>query len=113
MIGGLVARHTVEIVRPTFTESGRGNQVADWENATRVESRGWAVDAGDTTENLDGRESTTAQWTIRGPFGADVRPSDHVVLLGIECEIVGDVLRQPGVTASTSHTILRLRNVTG
>lgn len=113
MIGGRVARHTIVIVRAPLVDDGRGNQIPDWGNATRRDSQGWAVDAGDTTENLDGRDSTTATWTIRGPYAVDVVATDHVELLGVECEIVGAVLRQPGPSERTSHTILRLRSVTG
>lgn len=113
MIGGRVARHTITITRAPLVDDGRGNMTADWANATSSPSEGWAVDAGDTTENADGRDSTTAQWTIRGPYGADVVASDHVTLLSVECEIVGAVLPQPGPTPGTSHTILRLRSVTG
>jgi hypothetical protein len=113
MIGGLVARFEITVIRPSFVDDGRGGQVEDWNNATRTGSAGWAVDAGDTSEDLDGRSSTTAHWTIRGPFAADVRATDHVGLFGDECEIVGAVLRQPGPSTMTSHTILRLRRVTG
>lgn len=113
MIGGLVARHTIQIVRAPVIDDGRGNETEDWPNAVDTPSKGWAIDAGDTTENQDGRDSTTAEWTLRGPYAAEVRSSDHVKVLGVECEIVGAVLRQPGPTPRTSHTILRLRSVTG
>ena len=113
MIGGLASRHTVDIIRGTEVDDGRGGTIIDMSSATRTPSEGWAVDAGDTTENVDGRDSTTVHYTIRGPLTADVRPADQIDLFGIDHEIVGGVLRQPGPTPRTSHTILRLRSVTG
>lgn len=113
MISGLVAQHTIGVVRAPIIDDGRGNEKADWPNAVTTPSEGWAVDAGNTAEDLDGRDSDTAEWTIRGPFAADVRPTDRVELFGVRCSIVGAVMRQPGATDLTSHTILRLKNVAG
>lgn len=113
VIGSLVARHTIGIVRAPLVDDGRGNEKADWLNAVTTPSEGWAIDAGNTAEDLDGRDSDTAEWTIRGPFDADVRPTDRIDLLGVRCSIVGAVMRQPGPSDLTSHTILRLKQVAG
>lgn len=113
MILGMVARHIIGVVRAPMVDDGRGNEKADWSKATTTPSEGWAIDAGNTVEDLDGRDSDTAEWTIRGPFDADVRPTDRIDLLGARCSIVGAVMRQPGPTDLTSHTILRLKQVTG
>lgn len=113
MIGGLVAQHTIGIVRAPIVDDGRGNETPDWSAAVTTPSAGWAIDAGNTAEDLNGRDSDTAEWTIRGPYAADVRPTDHVELLGVTCTIVGAVMRQPGPTSLTSHTILRLKRVDG
>ena len=113
MIGGTVDRHTIGVVRAPMIDDGRGNPKADWKNATVTPSEGWASDVGNTAENLDGRDSETAEWTLRGPFAADVRASDRIDVLGVRCTITGAVMRQPGATDLTSHTILRLKRVDG
>jgi hypothetical protein len=107
-------RHTVIVKRPVMVDDGRGNTVVDFTDATSTPSDGWAIDAGNTTEDNDGRDSDTAEYTIRGPFTADVLPFDHVLMLGLpEMEIVGAIMRQPGPTSLTSHTILQLKQVDG
>lgn len=113
MIIGTVASHTVQVVRAVMVDDGRGNESPSWGSASKTPSEGWAIDAGNTAENLDGRDSDTAEWTIRGPFNADVRPTDRIELLGATCSIIGAVMRQPGATDLTSHTLLRLKQVTG
>ena len=113
MIGGPVARHTVTVIRAQSTPDRRGDAERDWEHAARTGIPGWAVDAGDTADLTDGRTGSSASWTIRGPFNADVVPSDRIELLGVECDIDGEILRQPGPSALTSHTIIRLTRVEG
>lgn len=109
----MVARHTVGVVRAPIVDDGRGNAKSDWKNAIVTPSAGWAIDAGNTAENFEGREADTAEWTIRGPYAADVKPTDRIDLLGVRCKIIGAVMRQPGPTALTSHTILRLQQAAG
>lgn len=108
MIGGLVARHTITVQRAPIVDDGRGNETADWSVATETASSGWAIDAGDTAEDLANRDGTSASYTLRGPWSSDVRGSDRVALFGEVFEVVGEVVRQPGPTEATSHLIVRL-----
>lgn len=108
MIGGRVARHTLTIRRAPLVDDGRGNEVHDWEDSSDTESPGWAVDAGDTTEDLDNRDGSSVSYTCRGPIDADIVGSDRVVLFGDVFEVTGNILKQPGPTARTSHAIVRL-----
>ena len=107
MIGGRVARHTLGILRAAETSDGR-RTVRDWPNATTTPSPGWALDVGDTAVDNAQREGGSVAYTARGPFDADVQQTDRVVILGETFLIDGAVVRQPGPTARTSHTILRL-----
>lgn len=113
MIGGVVARHTIEILRAPLIADDRGNEDRDWENQTITESHGWAVDAGATTEDIANRDGSSIEYTLRGPYAADVLSSDRVRLAGDVFLINGAVMRQPGPSALTSHTILRLEKWDG
>jgi hypothetical protein len=113
MIGGLIARHPLTVIRAEATEDRRGDVQRDWATATRTTSDGWAVDAGDTTDLDDGRTGSDVAWTVRGSYAADVVSSDRVELFGQEYDIDGEVLRQPGPSALTSHTIVRLIRIEG
>lgn len=107
MIGGAVARHTVTIRRaPVRVE--RGNEVFDWAAAVDSSSAGWAVDESGSSEDEAHRNGASVSYVVRGPFDADVRHTDRVVLFGDVFVIAGGVRRQPGPTALTSHTVLTL-----
>lgn len=108
MISGLVARHPIIRKRPTLVSDGRGGTEPDYTTTTNVTIPGWAADAGNTVEDRTNRDGTSIEWTLRGPHAADVQRHDLVELFGDDYQIDGDVMRQPGPTAATSHTILRL-----
>jgi hypothetical protein len=108
VIGGAVARHRIDVIRAPLVDDGRGNKERDWANATERGLTGWAIDAGSTTEDEVNRDGSAVEYTIRGPFAADIAASDHVRLLGAVFEITGGILRQPGPSPLTSHTIIRL-----
>lgn len=113
MIGGPVARHTLGIRRPAGTENGHGNTVRTYPGSASHQSPGWALDAGTTSESRDGRLGIIYAYTARGPFDADVIDGDRVDVFGSTYDIDGGVVRQPGPSAMTSHTILQLRFVAG
>ena len=108
MIGGLVARHAITVVRAPLVDDGRGNKARDWANAAEAPSPGWAVDAGATLDDTTNRDGASTEYTLRGPLAADVLATDRVRLFGDLYLIDGAVLRQPGVSPATSHTIIRL-----
>ena len=109
MIGGVVARHTIGVLRaPVVEDPRRGSRVPDWSAAVETPSPGWAVDAGGAGEDAVNREGVSIAYTLRGPFGADVLPTDRVRLLGEVFEVVGGVVRQPGPSPMVSHCIVQL-----
>ena len=92
---------------------GRGGSDADYSTATAVKIEGWALDAGNTLEDAQNRDGVLIQWTARGPFDADVERRDRITVFGEQFHIEGAVVRQPGPTPRTSHTILLLRRWEG
>lgn len=108
MIGGMVARHTLVRERPTRVADGRGNERSDFTGVEPVELRGWALDAGSTVRNMEHRDGAKISWTARGPYTVDVERFDRITVFGEPFMIEGAVLRQPGPTGRTSHTILFL-----
>lgn len=113
MIGGVVARHTLTVHRAPLVDDDRGNLIPDWDAAASHTSTGWAVDAGDTSEDTRNRDGSSVTYTCRGPWGADILGSDRVALFGDVFEVFGSVLKQPGPTPRTSHVIVRLTNWAG
>lgn len=108
MIAGAASRHAIAVVRAPLVDDGRGNRTRDWAKAAEHEAPGWAIDAGTTDEDEVNRDGSSTEYTLRGPFAADVEPQDRVRLFGELFVIDGGVLHQPGPTPLTSHTILRL-----
>lgn len=108
MIGGLVDRHTIIRKRAALVDDGRGNMTQDWDNPVETPLPGWAIDASGSSEDLVNREGSASTYTLRGPFAADVKGTDRIVLFGDEFTISGGVQRQPGVTDLTSHTLIVL-----
>lgn len=108
MIGGRVARHEIVVVRAPLVDDGRGNKARDWSLATETPSPGWAVDFGASGEDSVNRDGASIEYTIRGPFDADLLHTDRVRLLGGLYTVEGAVGRQPGVSAATSHSVARL-----
>lgn len=108
MIGGAIARHTIVVLRAPLIDEGHGNEDFDWASASETESPGWAIDAGETAEDTAHRDGAAVEYTLRGPFAAGVLATDRVRLFGETYLIDGGIRRQPGPSAMTSHTIIRL-----
>lgn len=114
MIRGRVARHTLGRQRATMVSDGRGGLDATYPEPVVVDAlKGWALDAGASAADLQNRDGAVIQWTARGPYDADVDRQDLIVIDGAKYEIDGAVIRQPGPTARTSHTILLLKRWEG
>lgn len=110
-----VFRHSIIRRRPVFVDDNRGGVVATWpaepDEATLT---GWSVDAGDTSQDTANRDAASVAYTIRHRgLSVDLLRSDVVVLFGIEYEIEGDILKQPGPSPATSHVIVKLRRWEG
>lgn len=96
-----------------MVDDGRGGHEADFTSAELVDLAGWALDAGATTRDAQNRDAASIVWTARGPYNADVERHDRIVVLGEKYQINGGVVRQPGPTPLTSHTILLLERWEG
>jgi len=107
VIGGRIARHTLTRRRAPLVDDGHGNRRRDWAAAVDVDLPGWAVDEAGATEDTTNRDGSSVAYILRGPFTADIETTDRAVLFGDVFEVTG-VGRQPGPTALTSHTIVRL-----
>lgn len=115
MIGGLTARHTLTRLRGVAVDDGQGGTETEWDDPDTLPIPGCAVDAGNTVEDLQHREGSSVEYTVRGPLNADVKPGDRM-LLPWETdpfEVDGGVLRQPGPSDLTSHCIVRLKRWEG
>lgn len=108
MVGPMLQRHTITRLRPAYVDDGRGGLKADWSVNQPVALPGWQIDAGNTSADTANRDGSLVVYTVRGPFEADVKGDDRITMMGEDFEIDGGVLRQPGVTPRTAHTILRL-----
>ena len=113
VIGGQVDRHSVIVRRAPLVDDGRGNEMPDWNAAVDIVSPGWAIDTSGSADDTANRDGASNTYTLRGPFAADVRATDRVVLFGEVFLISGSVQRQPGVTAMTSHTLVVLNRWEG
>ena len=109
MITGAVARHTIARERPAMVDDNRGGTEPDFTGVEPVDLPGWALDAGNTLADEQNRDGALIQWTARGPFTADVERHDRITVFGDQFQIDGAVRRQPGPSATTSHTILLLK----
>jgi len=107
VIGGVVARHTLTRRRAPLVDDGRGNKSRDWAVAVDVDLPGWAVDEAGGAEDTTNRDGSSISYILRGPFTADIEATDRAVLFGEVFEVTG-VGRQPGPSALTSHTVVRL-----
>lgn len=87
---------------------GRGGVEADFTGVTAVPMPGWALDVGTTIADAQNRDGASIAYTARGPYTADVERHDRILVYGEQFKISGGVRRQPGPTATTSHTILLL-----
>jgi hypothetical protein len=105
--------HALSRVRAPLVSDGRGGQKRDWGNALIESIPGWAVDAGLTVDDGRNRDGSLVAYTARGPLDADVDASDRIVYDGETYEVDGAVLRQPGPTPRTSHSILLLKRWEG
>ena len=113
MIPGLTARHTLMRERPTMVDDGRGGLEPDFTGTTAVPLTGWALDPGVTVKDMVNRDAGNITWTARGPHTADVERHDRIIIAGDQYKINGEVVRYPGPTPMTSHTILLLERWSG
>lgn len=109
----LVRRHTIDVLRAPLVDDGRGNEDRDWSKAVEHESKGWSIDVGNTAEDTTNRDGDSIEYTLRGPIDADLLASDRVRLMGGLFLVSGAVGRQPGASALTSHSVVKLKSWEG
>lgn len=113
MISGLVARHTISRERPLKVPISRGGFSYDFSGAVAEQLSGWAIDSGSTAEDLENRDGAETEFTLRGPFTADVDRHDRITIFGTQYRIEGAVRKQPGPTELTSHIIFTVKRWDG
>ena len=67
-----------------------GSPVADWDNATETVLTGWLLQPGASVEDLANREAVRVEWTVYGPYDADVIASDRIRLPSGDYAVVGE-----------------------
>jgi hypothetical protein len=103
-------------LRAEATTDRYGNTVpGSWDDPERFAIGLWAIDAGDTSERIENRDSSVVDYTARrrGDISLALKTSDRVEWRGEAYTIVGDIRYQPGPSRLTSHSILRLRRAEG
>jgi head-tail adaptor len=84
--------HDVVLVRATTAESRYGDDVKDWSDTTRTDSKGWVAQRA-RTEDVDGREAQVHDHVVYLPAGTDVTGLDRVEWDDRTFEVVGPVNR--------------------
>lgn len=113
MIGGIVARFTLQRERPARVSDGHGGFENDFTDVPLVPLSGWSVDAGATIEDTQNRDGELIQFTVRGPIDSDVQSGDRITYDGDQYQIEGAPMKQPGPSSRTSHVTLLLKRWEG
>lgn len=113
MIGGIVARFTLQRERPLRVADGHGGFEDDFTGVPLVPLPGWAVDAGATVEDTQNRDGALIRFTVRGPIDSDVLAGDRITYDGDRYQIEGAPAKQPGPSSRTSHVTLLLKRWEG
>lgn len=108
----LIYNTPIQRLRPAApTQDRYGNDVPGVETAAPIGR--WNIDAGDTDEDTAARQGTVVEYTIRKRGRVDLVDSDRIVYDGSVYAIEGEIRWQPGPSARTSHTIVRIRRAEG
>lgn len=106
---------TVSRIRAPLVGDRYGNQVRDWDNATRVDIPGCGVaprTSGEETEQ--GRQGVIVGIAVYAPAGTDIGPHDRLDVRGEVYEVDGEVAdwRSP-FTGWQPGIVVNLRRVEG
>lgn len=97
----------VSAARITDPYSGQLTRL-DWANAARTTVAGCSVQPEPGSETLDGRDSVTSRWRLRGPADMAITSYDRVEVGGDSFEVAGDVQRWPGRLARVEALLQRV-----
>lgn len=98
-------RDTVTVLRAPLAGNGRGSQKRDWANAESHEVPNCQVTGLQTSQDRDGRVlQVSDRYTLRAPYGADIRAGDRVVWGGDTYYVDGDVSHAKSPTGRASST---------
>lgn len=82
----------VKRLRAPTTEDRYGGAVPDWDNATEKVLTGFAVAPRHEAEEHDnGRQGVIVGYTLYGPAGTDILPTDRLVIRGDTHEVDGEI----------------------
>lgn len=86
---------TVTIQRAPLVNDGYSNRFQDWANATETTVAGRITTTRQTSQEREIADQVQPQttYTVRVPFGTDVRETDRLVIAGRTYEVLG-VLRE-------------------
>lgn len=110
----LLFYQTVAVVRAPLTADRYGNQVRDWENATRTTVTGVNVQPATSEEATDDRQVSVSGWEMQTSEGVDLDllATDRVEYDGMTLEVVGKVGRWPSPWGPGVHHVeARLKEV--
>ena len=94
---------SVTVVRPGSTTS-RGSTVPDWANATCKAVSDVQVTPLSTVQDRDGRVlQVSDRFTLRAPYGADIKAGDRIIHDGVTYEIEGDPRSTKSPTGRVSN----------
>lgn len=82
---------SVTRLRAPTTTDRYGGTIRDWDNAVEKALDGWSVAPRHEAEDHDnGRQGVLVGYTLYGPAGTDVLPSDRLVIRGATHEVDGE-----------------------
>lgn len=114
----LLFTDTIVIVRAATMTDRYGDDVPDWDNATRTTVSGVSVQPLRSDEVSDGvRDSTNTTWTGRTPMDGgdlDILPADRVEYASRTLQVLGEPRRWPSLLTDTvSKVEWTMREVVG
>ena len=109
MLPGALATQTVVVVEPTLVDD-RGTLVPDWtqEPASRTQVEGCAVQPLAGSEDVDGRQHTTARWKVWLPPCAPVTAFSALECAGVRYQVDGPPLFWGDPFENLSHVTVEV-----
>src|SRR5690625_7278352 len=83
------AKHTITIIRAGKTTDLYGNEIPDWDNATRSDVSGCSVQPTFGEEDTMHRDAVQSEYTVYAPPGTDVTADDGGEWNGASNEVNG------------------------
>jgi hypothetical protein len=105
-----IGREVLTVVRGPGTDRHGDPLPGD---PAEIDSRGWDVQPAATSEDTDGGNTITTEWTAIGPPNADILETDQVRWRGDLYQVEGKPARWPDERGRPHHTEVELKRVRG